>query len=81
MLDGPVGTLVLVADTYSSLGDAGLHFQPLERVAAALRREDTHPGGLLLVVPATHHHQMRELVTAGGLRAQPWNNGSRDAAS
>lgn len=80
VLDGPAGSLVLVADSYPSLGWDGLHLQPVERLAAALRREGLPPGGLLLVVPATRREVTRASVTAAGLRAELWDNGSPDAA-
>lgn len=75
-LDGAAGTLVLVADGYPSLGAEGLHLQPLPRVAAALRREGTAPGGILLVVPAAHRGDAADRVRASGLRTALWDNGS-----
>lgn len=80
VLDGPAGSLVLVADSYPSLGWDGLHLQPVERLAAALRRTGLPPGGLLLVVPSARRRPVRELVEAVGLRTALWDNGSPDAA-
>lgn len=80
VLDGPVGSLVLVADSYPSLGWDGLHLQPVERLAAALRREGLPPGGLLLVVAAARRDVTRASVSAAGLRTELWDNGSPDAA-
>lgn len=79
-LEGPAGTLVLVADSYRSLGVDGLHLQPVEHLAAALRREGLPPGGILLVVPAAQRSAARDLVTSVGLRAELWDNGSPDVA-
>lgn len=80
VLDGPAGTLVLILDGYPSLGAAGLHLQPMQCLAAGLRRDGMPPGGLLLVVDASQRHQMHRLVLDQGLQAQPWDNGSADAA-
>ncbi len=80
LLDGPAGCLVLVADSYPLLGWDGLHLQPVERLAAALRREGLPPGGLLLVVPAARRDVTQALVSAAGLRPKLWDNGSPDAA-
>ena len=79
LLDGPAGCLVLVADSYPPLGWDGLHLQPVERLAAALRREGLPPGGLLLVVPAARRDVTQALVGAVGVRTELWDNGSPDA--
>ncbi|MEC3974706.1 DUF6885 family protein [Amycolatopsis sp. H20-H5] len=69
---GAEGTLLSVVDTYPSLGDNGIHEQPIEWLVAALRREPHRPGGLLLVVDATQAAAATEAVTAAGLRSRPW---------
>ncbi|WAL67621.1 hypothetical protein ORV05_07520 [Amycolatopsis cynarae] len=72
-LHGPGGTLVSVVDTYPGLGDRGVHFQPLGRLAEALRRERlSTPGGLLLVVREADEPAAAELVTAAGLSVAYW---------
>ncbi|MFF5989070.1 DUF6885 family protein [Prauserella flavalba] len=76
VLPGAEGTLVSIVDTYESLGDNGVHLQPIGHVAAALRREGGAPGGLLLVVPAAAAEAVRAVVTGSGLRAELWDNGS-----
>lgn len=81
LLEGAGGTLVLVADSYRSLGADGLHLQPVERLAAALRRDGLPPGGILLVVPAGQRSAAADVVTSAGLRTQLWDNGSPDAPS
>ncbi len=81
LIEGAVGRLVLVADSYRSLGADGLHLQPVERLAAALRRDGLAPGGILLVVPASRRQAAADLVTSVGLRTQLWDNGSPDAAT
>lgn len=73
MATGSGGTLVSVVDSYPSLGDRGLHLQPLDRLVAALRRERlARPGGLLLVVPEVHAETVAGLVTGEGLRVSLW---------
>jgi hypothetical protein len=81
MLTGPAGSLVLVADSYRSLGRDGLHLQPVSRLAAALNRDGLAPGGVLLVVPATRRLDAADIVTTAGLRTALWDNGSPDAAA
>lgn len=73
---GAAGTLVSVVDTYPSLGDGGVHLQPIEYVVAALRREGMAPGGLLAVVGAEQEPAARAAVVAAGLRCLLWDNGS-----
>lgn len=76
-LPGPGGAIVSVVDTYASLGDRGVHLQPISNVVAALRREDTpEEGGVLLVVPAAEAELARRRVVAAGLRVRLWDNGS-----
>jgi Family of unknown function (DUF6885) len=79
---GAAGTLVLVADTYASLGWNGVHLQPIERVAASLRR-DALPtaGGALLVVPADRAESVGAALGAAGLTVAAWDNGSPDAGA
>lgn len=76
ILPGRCGTLVSVVDTYPSLGQRGVHLQPVEYVAAALRRDGMAPGGLLVVVPAGDAAAAESVVTGAGLHATLWDNGS-----
>lgn len=76
ILPGRRGTLVSVVDTYPGLGERGVHLQPTEYVAAALRRDGMAPGGLLVVVPAGEAAAARAVVTDAGLRVGLWDNGS-----
>jgi len=75
---GRTGTLVTVIDSYRSLGEAGVHEQPVERVAAALVRDGRRPGGVLLVLPAACASTAREWVRAASLEPMLWDNGSPD---
>jgi hypothetical protein len=80
-LAGPGGTLAIVADTYRSLGWDGVHLQPVELLAEALRRDDGVDGGMLLVVSDAYatvaERQLRNL----GLITALWDNGSPEPAA
>lgn len=67
------GILVSIMDTYPTLGTEGVHLQPVEHVAAALRREGSAPGGMLLIVPEEEADAARAAVTGAGLRAELWD--------
>lgn len=74
---GPGGSLVLVRDTYASLGWCGHHLQPPEALAAALERGDGREGGILCVCPAAEHEAVRERL-AGSYDLRHWGNGTPD---
>jgi len=73
---GPAGTLYAIADTYPSLGARGVHAQPQERLALALRRPDMAPGGMIAVVDAADAALVRARAHAAGLHEGAWDNGS-----
>jgi hypothetical protein len=73
---GPAGALYAIVDTYPSLGTRGVHTQPQERLALALRRPDMAPGGVIAVVDAADATRVRERALAAGLREGVWDNGS-----
>jgi Family of unknown function (DUF6885) len=75
---GPLGTLVVIADTYPALGVGAVHLQPRERVADALRRDGMTPGGVLVLVPAGRAAAVSAELQARGLRLELWDNGSVD---
>ncbi len=75
-IDGPAGTLVLICDTYRSLGANALHLQPIENVALALRRPNMTDGGVVLLVPPTAAAQMRTALITAGFVIGLWDNGS-----
>jgi Family of unknown function (DUF6885) len=79
-IDGAAGTLVIVADTYPSLGLGAVHLQPVQRVAAALRRE-TFPGdgGIVAIVAADEEAPLRDRLVEAGLDLRLWDNGSSDS--
>ena len=81
-IEGEGGELILIADTYPSLGPSGLHLQPIECVAAALRRpEILGAGGVVLFLPPAAATEVREALTSAGLTLGLWDNGSPDGAS
>jgi hypothetical protein len=82
-IDGPRGTLVIVADTYRSLGWEGTHLQPIDRVAAALARADSGaaPKGVLLVAGADDAPELERRLRTEGLEIATWDNGSPDMAN
>ena len=75
---GPGGSLVLIGDTYPSLGVGGVHAQPRERVAAALTREGMTPGGALVIVPAERAEAVSGALREAGFELRVWDNGSVD---
>ncbi|MGI8414241.1 MAG: DUF6885 family protein [Solirubrobacteraceae bacterium] len=81
LMVGVRGALVVVADSYRSLGCAGVHLQPVERVAQALAREGSEAqGGVLLVVDAAQEASAGREIEAAGLTRKLWDNRSRPAA-
>lgn len=71
------GSLIVVHDTYPSLGLGGYHVQPPRAIAAALLRGDGREGGILAVVPGGQSDAMEALAAELGLRVGTWDNGSR----
>jgi uncharacterized protein DUF6885 len=67
------GRLVLVHDSYPTLGWNGRHLQPTRLVAAALERGDGREGGVLAVVPAKDAGAVRAVAGEIGI----WDNGTR----
>jgi hypothetical protein len=67
------GSLVLVRDSYPSLGWDGRHLQPARLVAAALARGDGREGGVLAVVPAQEADALLSVAGDVGI----WDNGTR----
>ena len=69
--------LVLVRDTYPSLGWGGYHLQPAEAAAAALARGDGHEGGVLCLCPAADADGLRARL-AESFDIRHWDNGTPD---
>lgn len=77
LIRGPRGSLVIVHDSYPSLGWAGRHLQPPRAVAAALLRGDGREGGVLAVAPKAHEESVKALAAGIGLETGAWDNGTR----
>jgi hypothetical protein len=73
---GPGGTLYAIADTYPSLGRGGVHVQPRERLAIALRRPAMAPGGMIVLVAEARAAGVASALQGLGLREGAWDNGS-----
>ena len=83
-VEGPAGSLYVVADTYPSLGNGGVYAQPAERLALALQRPPAQPGaspagGMLAVADARDAETVRAGARAAGLREALWDNGTLTA--
>ena len=75
-IDGPGGSLYVVADTYPALGNRGIHLQPTRRLAAAIDRRDKPAGGIIAVVSRDEAGRLRDGAGALGLREGIWDNGT-----
>jgi hypothetical protein len=73
---GRGGSLVLVVDTYPSLGWMARHLQPPSAVAAALNRGDGREGGVLVVVPSDAAGDAEALAHDLSLDIGLWDNGT-----
>jgi hypothetical protein len=74
LVQGSGGGLVVVRDSYPTLGWAGHHVQPPQALAAALMRGDGRGGGILAVVPASGAAAVRALAAELGLEIELWDN-------
>lgn len=81
LIRGPRNTLVVVHDSYPTLGVLGRHLQPPRVLAAALLRGDGREGGVLAVVARQRADAVAALAAAVGLDIAAWNNGSRSTDS
>jgi len=77
LIRGPRGSLVVVHDSYPTLGWHGRHLQPPHALAAALERGDGREGGVLVIVPKAGVQAARTLAAEIGLDVRIWNNGTR----
>jgi uncharacterized protein DUF6885 len=75
---GAAGTLVTIRDTYPILGRDGVHRQPAERLAAALRRSDGREGGVLCVCSADQRAVVEADLAGRGFDICHWDNGTPD---
>ena len=79
LIEGARGTLVLIGDTYRSLGANATYLQPVERVAASLRRDGMPTSGGVLVYCASDA-SARVRNALAGFELALWDNGSPDLA-
>jgi hypothetical protein len=80
LLRGPGGSLLVVRDTYRSLGWDGHHLQPADAFAHALERQDGREGGVLCVLPPADEVVLRERLADGGFELRYWDNGTPGVA-
>jgi uncharacterized protein DUF6885 len=76
LIRGPRGSLVVVHDSYPSLGWEGRHMQPPHALAAALERGDGREGGVLVIVPKAGVEAAKALASEIGIEVRFWNNGT-----
>jgi len=75
---GPGGALVVVRDSYRSLGSDAYHLQPAPALAAALTRGDGREGGVLCVALAEEAGALADRLAGDGFEIRPWHNGTPD---
>jgi hypothetical protein len=77
VIAGRERALVLVRDSYRSLGLDGHHLQPAEAVADALRRGDGREGGVLCFALSADFAALNGRLASDGFDLGDWDNGSR----
>lgn len=77
---GHGGALVVVRDSYPSLGWDAHYLQPPHAIAAALSRGDGREGGVLAVLRAGDAGGVRELAQRLSLEPELWDNGTQEVA-
>jgi hypothetical protein len=77
LVRGAGGALVVVRDSYPSLGWMGHHLQPPGVVAAALMRGDGQEGGVLAVLAPERVGDVERLAGELSLDTEMWDNGTR----
>ena len=76
-LDGPGGSVAICADTYPTLGQSGIHYQPFNALADSLRRDHSEfSGGMLIFVPTEAVATVESLAGECGLSTALWDNGT-----
>jgi hypothetical protein len=78
VLSAPGRALVVVRDSYRSLGWEGYHLQPAEALAAALERGEDREGGVLCISPSSGEAALRRRLAEGGYDLRHWDNGTPD---
>jgi len=76
-IEGSKRKLAICADTYRSIGWQGVHVQPLDRIAASLRRDDSEfSGGVFIVISPANESIIRNLAAKLQLSCELWDNGT-----
>ncbi|HEV3408436.1 MAG TPA: hypothetical protein VG079_07110 [Gaiellaceae bacterium] len=70
--------LIVVRDSYRSLGWEGHHLQPAHALAGALARGDGREGGVLCVAAVADAPALRDRLAADGFDIRHWDNGTPD---
>lgn len=74
---GGKNKLAICADTYRSIGWAGMHFQPLDRITHSLSRDDSEFSvGAFIVIKPSHDGIIQNLVAQLKLHCDLWDNGT-----
>ena len=74
LVRGRGGSLVVVRDSYPSLGYNGMHLQPPAALAGALQRGDGRDGGVLAVVEPDRRMAVKDAAHRLGLKTEIWDN-------
>ena len=74
--DGPSRSLVIVRDSYPRFGWDAHHLQPPEALAAALRRDDGHEGGIGLYVADEDAAEVERFAKDRDFDVEVWDNGT-----
>lgn len=80
-VSGTARRLVVVQDTYPTLGWDGFHLQPAEALANALNRTDGKAGGILLFVRSSDRPIVEQVAKTAGFTIAAWDNGSPELNS
>jgi hypothetical protein len=75
-LEGAAGSLLIVRDSYPTLGWDGHHLQPAAAIAAALARGDGREGGIALYVAERDRPEVERSAKEQGFEIGTWDNGT-----
>ena len=70
--------VIVVRDSYRSLGWDGHHLQPPHALASALARGDGREGGVLCIAGASDAPALADRLAADGFDIRHWDNGTPD---
>jgi hypothetical protein len=75
---GPHGSLLVVGDSYRSLGWDGHHLQPAGAFAKALARGGGREGGIHCICSTAEAGGVRARLRDAGYDVRHWDNGTAD---